>query len=113
MVMNGSYDAELDFVNAQERLTEADNRAGERLPVGGDNAKALFSLTFLSSAEYIYSTNRPAKPAMPEPPRAPRPLDQLRQHIRYLHPRSGSYPVAGSPCAGFGGPMTGAIRSLM
>ena len=28
-------------------------------------------------------------------------------------PRSGSYPVAGSPCAGFGGPMTGAIRSLM
>jgi hypothetical protein len=29
------------------------------------------------------------------------------------YPRSGSYPVAGSPCAGFGGPMTGAIRSLM
>ena len=74
-----------DFVNAQGRLTKADNRAGERLPVGGDNAKALFSLTFLSRTVYLYSTNRPAKPAMPEPPRAPRLLDQLRQQIRYRH----------------------------
>ncbi|MFN9185004.1 MAG: hypothetical protein ACK5WG_00385 [Betaproteobacteria bacterium] len=75
---------QLDFVNEQERLTKADNRAGKRLAVGGDNAKALFSLTFLSSTVYLYSTNRPAKPAMPEPPRAPRLLDQLRQHIRYF-----------------------------
>ncbi|MFN9573540.1 MAG: hypothetical protein ACK58P_10955, partial [Betaproteobacteria bacterium] len=61
------------------------NRAGKRLAVGGDNAKALFSLTFLSRTVYLYSTNRPAKPAMPEPPRAPRLLDQLRQQIRYRH----------------------------
>ncbi len=27
-------------------------------------------------------------------------------------PKSGSYPEAGSPTAGFGGPMTGAMRSL-
>jgi hypothetical protein len=38
-----------------------------------------------------------------------RPLDGPKIN----QPRSGSYPVAGSPCAGFGGPMTGAIRSLM
>lgn len=30
-----------------------------------------------------------------------------------LQPRSGSYPVAGSPGGGGGGPTTGAIRSLM
>jgi len=29
------------------------------------------------------------------------------------NPKSGSYPVACSPCDGFGGPMTGAMRSLM
>jgi len=28
-------------------------------------------------------------------------------------PKSGSYPTAGRPGAGFGGPMAGAIRSLM
>ncbi|MFN9677810.1 MAG: hypothetical protein ACK58C_09435, partial [Betaproteobacteria bacterium] len=72
-------------MNAQERLTKADNRAGKRLAVGGDNAKALFPLTFLSSTEYIYSTNHPAKPAMPEPSRAPRLLDQLQKQNRYLH----------------------------
>lgn len=27
-------------------------------------------------------------------------------------PKSGSYPVAGNPGAGLGGPMTGAMRSL-
>jgi uncharacterized protein len=30
-----------------------------------------------------------------------------------IQPKSGSYPVAGSPGGGFGGPMTGAMRSLM
>jgi hypothetical protein len=30
-----------------------------------------------------------------------------------VYPKSGSYPVAGSAAGGFGGPMTGAIRSLM
>jgi hypothetical protein len=30
-----------------------------------------------------------------------------------LHPKSGSYPVVGKPDVGFGGPMMGAMRSLM
>ncbi len=29
-----------------------------------------------------------------------------------FEPKSGSYPVAGSAAGGFGGPMTGAMRSL-
>jgi hypothetical protein len=29
------------------------------------------------------------------------------------HPKSGSYPVVGKPDVGFGGPMMGAMRSLM
>jgi len=33
--------------------------------------------------------------------------------VGFVHPKSGSYPVAGSAAGGFGGPMTGAIRSLM
>jgi HicB family len=36
-----------------------------------------------------------------------------RDQISVNQPKSGSYPVAGSPTAGFGGPMTGAMRSLM
>lgn len=31
----------------------------------------------------------------------------------YGYPKSGSYPAAGRPGAGFGDPMTGAMRSLM
>ena len=30
-----------------------------------------------------------------------------------FHPKTGSYPVAGSSTGGVGGPMTGAMRSLM
>jgi hypothetical protein len=30
-----------------------------------------------------------------------------------IQPKSGSYPAASDVCGGFGGPMTGAIRSLM
>jgi hypothetical protein len=30
-----------------------------------------------------------------------------------LEPKSGSYPVVGKPDVGFGGPMMGAMRSLM
>ena len=33
--------------------------------------------------------------------------------MRTNQPRSGSYPVAGSPDSGGGGPMMGAMRSLM
>jgi hypothetical protein len=33
--------------------------------------------------------------------------------MRLVDPKSGSYPVAGSAGGGSGGPMTGAIRSLM
>jgi hypothetical protein len=72
-------------VNAQGLITAADNRVSERLAVDGNSAKALFSLTFFASTVYLYSTNRPTKPAMPERPRAPRLLDQLRQQIRYRH----------------------------
>ncbi len=35
-----------------------------------------------------------------------------QQRERVIQPKSGSYPEAGSPTAGFGGPMTGAMRSL-
>jgi hypothetical protein len=31
----------------------------------------------------------------------------------YIYPKSGSYPVVGKPDVGFGGPMMGAMRSLM
>ena len=32
--------------------------------------------------------------------------------LDFVEPKSGSYPVAGSAAGGFGGPMTGAMRSL-
>jgi hypothetical protein len=32
---------------------------------------------------------------------------------RAIEPKSGSYPVVGKPDVGFGGPMMGAMRSLM
>ncbi|GAB4117979.1 MAG: hypothetical protein Fur0014_19340 [Rubrivivax sp.] len=38
---------------------------------------------------------------------------QLRARRRDADPKSGSYPAAARPGAGFGGPMTGAMRSLM
>ena len=40
--------------------------------------------------------------------------DLIAQHelFRDIEPKSGSYPVAGSTAGGFGGPMTGAMRSL-
>jgi hypothetical protein len=31
----------------------------------------------------------------------------------WIYPKSGSYPVVGKPDVGFGGPMMGAMRSLM
>jgi hypothetical protein len=36
-----------------------------------------------------------------------------RTYGRTLYPKSGSYPVVGKPDVGFGGPMMGAMRSLM
>jgi hypothetical protein len=39
--------------------------------------------------------------------------DETAVEREELEPKSGSYPVAGSAAGGFGGPMTGAIRSLM
>lgn len=38
---------------------------------------------------------------------------RLQRRVVLIQPKSGSYPVAGSPWGGFGGPMTGAMRSLM
>jgi hypothetical protein len=38
---------------------------------------------------------------------------QQHQARQRSQPRSGSYPAAGSPCGGLGGPMAGAMRSLM
>ncbi|MCP5289679.1 MAG: hypothetical protein H6931_11265 [Burkholderiaceae bacterium] len=50
-------------------------------------------------------------PSAPDPEVAPAsPAGDAR---RVLHPKSGSYPVAGSRGGGLGGPMTGAMRSLM
>jgi putative DNA primase/helicase len=44
-------------------------------------------------------------------------LRDMRMHFltcgEMNYPRSGSYPAAGSPCGGLGGPMAGAMRSLM
>ena len=39
-------------------------------------------------------------------------LVQALERAGWLQPKSGSYPVAGSAAGGFGGPMTGAMRSL-
>jgi hypothetical protein len=36
----------------------------------------------------------------------------LGEHVA-IQPKSGSYPVVGKPDVGFGGPMMGAMRSLM
>jgi hypothetical protein len=38
---------------------------------------------------------------------------QQRCHFEWGQPKSGSYPAAGNPWTGLGGPMIGAIRSLM
>jgi len=38
---------------------------------------------------------------------------QLQRLARFTDPKSGSYPVVGKPDVGFGGPMMGAMRSLM
>jgi hypothetical protein len=40
-------------------------------------------------------------------------IHRKRQAAILYHPKSGSYPAAGSPVGGLGGPMTGAMRSLM
>jgi hypothetical protein len=43
-----------------------------------------------------------------------RPLNDSANLLhRPVEPKSGSYPVVGKPDVGFGGPMMGAMRSLM
>lgn len=37
----------------------------------------------------------------------------IHQTCRLFEPKSGSYPAVGKPDVGFGGPMMGAMRSLM
>ena len=38
---------------------------------------------------------------------------RIHRALSWLNPKTGSYPVAGSVTGGVGGPMTGAMRSLM
>jgi hypothetical protein len=38
---------------------------------------------------------------------------RLSDYDLFIDPKSGSYPVVGKPDVGFGGPMMGAMRSLM